>query len=117
MFRHGQVESDRIIKGNDRCPLFFRRVIPVSSDPIHIHLLNRFFGLKSILYEHETIRENFGNNKSCKKIVDKTMSKPYNDTASAKAVKTSRGGAVAARRAHNPKVVGSNPSPATIMAA
>ena len=25
-----------------------------------------------------------------------------------------RGGAVAARRAHNPKVVGSNPAPATI---
>ena len=25
----------------------------------------------------------------------------------------SRGGAVAARRAHNPKVVGSNPTPAT----
>ena len=27
--------------------------------------------------------------------------------------KTSRGGAVVARRAHNPKVVGSNPAPAT----
>ena len=26
---------------------------------------------------------------------------------------TSRGGAVVARRAHNPKVVGSNPAPAT----
>ena len=26
---------------------------------------------------------------------------------------TARGGAVAARRAHNPKVVGSNPTPAT----
>ncbi len=29
----------------------------------------------------------------------------------------SRGGAVAARRAHNPKVVGSNPTPATTLAA
>ena len=29
----------------------------------------------------------------------------------------SRGGAVVARRAHNPKVVGSNPSPATIFMA
>jgi hypothetical protein len=28
---------------------------------------------------------------------------------------TSRGGAVVARRAHNPKVVGSNPTPATKM--
>ena len=28
--------------------------------------------------------------------------------------KTARGGAVAARWAHNPKVVGSNPAPATI---
>ncbi len=32
----------------------------------------------------------------------------YNNT-----MKTLRGGAVVARRAHNPKVVGSNPTPAT----
>ena len=38
---------------------------------------------------------------------------PHHRPCSRASVHTSRGGAVAARRAHNPKVGGSNPSPAT----
>ena len=56
-----------------------------------------------------------GNKKSLRKVLDKVPNIGYNSSALERVLYIAGWSSSVARRAHNPKAVGSNPAPATIM--